>query len=58
MKAYVLTTGILFALLVLAHIWRAIIEPHLVRDPAFLGMSLLCVGLSGWSVAVYRRLPK
>lgn len=58
MKAYVVTTGILFALLVFAHIWRGAIEPQLRTDPAFLGMSLLCVALCGWSVAVFRRLPK
>ena len=36
MKGYVITTGALFGLLMLAHIWRMVQEPHMVRDPWFL----------------------
>ena len=34
MKAYLLTTGALFGLITVAHVWRVIEEwPHLVTDP-------------------------
>ena len=34
MKAYVMTTGAVFGLLTLAHIWRVIEEgPHLAKQP-------------------------
>ena len=34
MKAYVMTTGAVFGLLTLAHIWRVIAEePHLATEP-------------------------
>jgi len=36
MKAYVITTGALFGLLTLAHIWRAIDERHLATDPWYI----------------------
>src|SRR5947209_2799488 len=46
MKAYLITTGTLFGLLTIVHLWRVIEEwPHLRTDPWFLIITpmLLCV---------------
>ena len=49
MKGYVITTGALFGLLTMAHIWRMVQEPHLARDPWFLVFTGLATGLSVWA---------
>jgi hypothetical protein len=37
MKAYLITTGTVFGLIVLAHLWRVFEEgAHLARDPVFI----------------------
>jgi len=57
MKAYVMTTGILFALLVVVHLWRAIEEgPGLAKDPWFLVITVIAGALSVWAWRVFRRL--
>ena len=57
MKAYLITTGILFALLALVHLWRAILEwPHLIEDPWFLFITLAAAALSVWAWRLLRRL--
>ena len=56
MRAYQLTTGVLFALLALAHLWRIAFEERaLARDPFFVGITLLCVVLSAWALRLARR---
>ena len=46
MKAYVSTTGVVFGLLTLAHIWRGIAEgPHLAAQPWFILITLACAVL-------------
>ena len=51
MKIYVMTTGAVFGLLTLAHIWRALAEgPHLTRDPWYVFMTLVAAALSLWAV--------
>ena len=55
MKAYVMTTGAVFALLTLAHLLRIIAEwPHLARDPLFLLITLAAAGLCLWAWRVLR----
>lgn len=49
MRAYVIITGVIFALLVVAHVWRATVESHLARDPAFIATTVLAVALSIWA---------
>jgi hypothetical protein len=53
LKAYVITAGVVFGLLTLAHIWRIIVEPNLASDPWFILTTLasgaLCLG--AWYVA-------
>ncbi len=50
MKAYVVVTGIVFALILVAHIARVAAEgSHLLVQPVFLGTSLLSLGLTAWA---------
>lgn len=59
MKAYVVTTSVLFALLVAAHIWRAAIEgASLAKEPFFIASTLIAVGMFFWAMRVLRRLPR
>ena len=55
MKPYVITTGALFALLTVAHIWRGFVEPHLAREPVFILFTLITLGLSLWAWRLLRR---
>lgn len=55
MKAYVITTGIVFALLTAAHVWRIVVEgTHLARDPWYLLITVLTALLAVWA---WRVLP-
>lgn len=50
MKAYLITTGILFALIGFAHLARMIAEPgHRLHEPIFHVLTLLAFGLSAWA---------
>jgi hypothetical protein len=50
MKTYVMTTGVLFGVLTLVHVWRAIEEgPHLARDPFYVLITVLAAALSLWA---------
>jgi len=63
MKAYVMTSGTIFGLIVLAHIWRVTAEgPELARDPVYITTTLAAAGLSpvgmaGAQEAVSRAVP-
>jgi hypothetical protein len=58
MKVYLITTGVVFALITLAHIVRAIAEgPLLAKDPVFIMLTLLAAGLSVWAWRLLRRSP-
>jgi hypothetical protein len=50
MKAYLITTGTLFALITLAHVLRVIAEgARMAKDPFFIALTLLAAGLSFWA---------
>ncbi|MBC7975526.1 MAG: hypothetical protein H7138_11130 [Myxococcales bacterium] len=56
MKAYVTTTGVVFGLLTVAHIWRVIEEgPHLAKDPWYVLITVAAAALSVWA---WRLLPR
>ena len=60
MKAYLITTGLLFAMLTLAHLLRIIAEwPRLTTDPWFIvegpGIGLLAGAISLWAWRLLRR---
>lgn len=50
MKAYVMTTGAAFALLVLIHAWRLVVEGvQILADPFYWISTLMAAGLSLWA---------
>jgi hypothetical protein len=54
MKAYVMTTGALFGLLTVAHIWRIIEEGHLAKDPWYLLITVAAAALCFWAWRLLR----
>jgi len=55
MKAYVMTTGAVFGLLAVVHVWRALEEgPHLARDPWFVIITALAASLCLWACWLLR----
>jgi hypothetical protein len=59
MKAYLITTGVLFALITLVHIWRAIEErPNLASEPWYLVMTAVAAALCVWAFVLLRRRPR
>ena len=55
-KIYVTTTGVIFALLVVAHVWRAVEEGRRVAtDPWFILTTVISAALSAWAWRVLRR---
>jgi hypothetical protein len=55
MKAYLITTGAVFGLLTLAHIWRVVAEePHLAREPWFILITVVAAALSYWAWRLLR----
>jgi hypothetical protein len=59
MKAYVMTTGAVFGLLTLAHIWRVIEEgPHLATEPWYVLITAAAAALCLWAVRLLWRSPR
>ena len=58
MKAYVTTTGVVFGLLTVAHIWRAIEESHLATDPWYVLITVAAAALSLWAWRVLWRASR
>lgn len=55
MKAYVTSTGVLFGLLTLVHVWRMIEEgPHLATDPFYVLITVAAAGLCLWAWRLLR----
>jgi uncharacterized membrane protein len=56
MKAYLVTTATLFALIAVTHLWRVFEErSSLARDPWFLIITVVAAALSGWAISLLRR---
>lgn len=56
MRSYVAVTGILFALLVVAHVARMVLENgSLASDPIYLAITATSAGLSLWAWLALRR---
>jgi hypothetical protein len=50
MKAYLITTGTVFGLITVAHIWRAVAEgAHMAKDPVFVLLTIATAALSFWA---------
>lgn len=58
MKAYLMTTGAVFGLITLAHLWRILVEwPHLATEPGYLLLTVATAALCLWAWRLFRRLP-
>lgn len=55
MRAYLITTGSVFALIVVAHIARFVTEAGALREPWLWLLTLLSAGLSFWAFSLLRR---
>jgi hypothetical protein len=55
MRSYVTTTGAVFGLLVLAHLWRVTVEPNLLRDPWYYLITGVALVFCLWAVWLVRR---
>lgn len=50
MKAYLMTTGTVFGLLVVLHVWRLIVEGgQMAKDPWFWLITIVAAALSAWA---------
>ena len=50
MRAYLMTTGAVFGLIVVAHVWRIVEEgAHLAADPAYLALTAASGALCLWA---------
>jgi hypothetical protein len=58
MKAYVITTGAVFGLLTLAHIWRAIVERRVATEPWWVLITLIAAALCVWAIWLLWRWPR
>jgi hypothetical protein len=59
MKAYLITTGMVFGLITLAHIWRVLAEgSRLATDPFFLLLTAAAAALSFWAWRLLTRLSR
>jgi hypothetical protein len=59
MKAYVITTGAVFAPLVLLHLWRAFVEGlHLFSEPFFVASTAAAAGLAVWAWRVHGKISR
>ena len=55
MKAYLITTAIIFGLITVAHVWRAVVEgSHLATDPVFILLTALSTALCVWACRLLR----
>jgi len=59
MKAYLITTGTIFGLLAVAHLWRIFAERRqLATEPWFVVLTLIAAALSLWAWLLLRRYPR
>ena len=55
MRAYLVTTGVMFALVAVAHVWRIAVESRaLAMDPWFIGLTIVAVLMSVWAFRLLR----
>ena len=59
MRAYVMTTGVLFGLLALLHAWRLIEEGlHVDKSPWFVLITVAAAGLCIWAWRLLKLSPR
>ena len=58
LKAYVVTTGLIFGVITLAHLWRMAVEwQRVVSEPFYLFLTVLAAALCGWAFSLVRERP-
>jgi hypothetical protein len=58
-RVYLLTTGILFGLLTIAHVWRVFAESAtLARDPWYVLITAIALAFCVWALTLYRRTAR
>ena len=55
MRAYILTTGVLFGIVTLAHVWRMIEERPMATEPWYILITVATGALCLWAWRVLRR---
>jgi hypothetical protein len=58
MKAYLVTTGLLFVIVVVAHVLRVTQESHLARDPWFIFTTVAATALALWALRLFRQTAR
>ena len=59
MKAYLLSTGTLFGLIVVAHVWRVIAESRtLLRDPWYWLLTMIALAFCVWAFRLVRTVRR
>ncbi len=59
MRVYVMTTGSIFGLIVMAHLWRVIEEGvHLATDPIYILITAAAAALCLWAWRLLRLTPR
>lgn len=59
MKAYIITTGTIFGLIVVGHFCRLFVEgTNVAKDPVFLFFTLLAASLCFWAGWLLKRGPR
>ncbi len=59
MRGYVMTTGSVFGLIVMAHLWRVIEEGvHLATDPIYILITAVAAALCLWAWRLLRLTPR
>ena len=59
MKIYIVTTGLIFGIVTVAHIARMITEDgRFATNPFYLAITALSAGLFVWAISLLRRRPR
>jgi len=58
MKAFVIVSTVVFGLISVAHVWRAVVERHLVSQPWYIFTTLVGAALFLWGFRLLWQQPK
>lgn len=56
MRAYLVVTGVIFALITALHLARMLSEPRVFKEPDYLVLAVLAAGMSGWAAWLLRQM--
>jgi hypothetical protein len=55
MRAYTITTGVIFALVTIAHLLRMASESRVLTEPVYILLTILTAALTGWAIYLLAR---